>query len=64
MTRPIDRFLAEERAVAIAKANGEPIPDGWSVLSGTEICEAELHNAECLRLRKLGRKKRKAEKKE
>lgn len=59
MTDPIDRFLAEERAAAIAAACGEPLPTGWAALSALEILAAESHNAECLRRWKLGRKKRK-----
>jgi hypothetical protein len=61
VTDPIDRFLAEERAAAIAQANGEPLPSGWSVVTGTELHAAELQNAAALKRWKRGRRKKKYE---
>ena len=58
MTDPIDRFLAEERAAAMAVACGEPIPPGWSVVTGVELGEAAEHNREAMERWKLGRKKK------
>lgn len=53
--------LAEERKAVIAAANGEPLPEGWWKLSGTEflkIDEYEKHMTERREAERLAKEKK------